>query len=109
MFREAVIWILFMNVSSCIQLFLCVCNEQIGVCYQRNTFPFFYFFLHVCCHGKCQTAHVMLTSRGANLFAESIGVVAVPPDTLLTEYEKKEWEKHKTYVTGVDEDFNTRW
>lgn len=58
---------------------------------------------------KCQTAHVMLTSRGANLFAESIGVVAVPPDTLLTEYEKKEWEKHKTYVTGVDEDFNTQW
>ncbi|XP_036978524.1 isoaspartyl peptidase/L-asparaginase isoform X1 [Acanthopagrus latus] len=56
-----------------------------------------------------KTAHVMLTSRGANLFAESIGVVAVPPDALLTEYERKEWEKHKTYVTGVDEDFNTQW
>lgn len=48
MFREALIWILFMNVSGCIKLF----NTQIGVGYQRNTFAIFYFFLHVCCHGK---------------------------------------------------------
>ena len=51
----------------------------------------------------------MLTSRGANLFAEGIGVVTVPTDTLVTEYERKEWEKHESYVTGVLEDFNSKW
>ncbi|XP_076598595.1 isoaspartyl peptidase/L-asparaginase [Chaetodon auriga] len=56
-----------------------------------------------------KTAHVMLTSKGANLFAESIGVVTVPTDTLVTEYEKKEWEKHKNYIAGVMEDFNSQW
>ncbi|XP_070772639.1 isoaspartyl peptidase/L-asparaginase [Enoplosus armatus] len=56
-----------------------------------------------------KTAHIMLTSRGANLFAESIGMVTVPTDTLVTGYERKEWEKHKNYVTGVMEDFNSQW
>ncbi|TKS85458.1 PHD finger protein 3 [Collichthys lucidus] len=56
-----------------------------------------------------KTAHVMLTSRGANLFAESIGTVTVPTDTLVTEYEREEWDKHKNYVTGVMEDFNSQW
>lgn len=51
----------------------------------------------------------MLTSRGANLFAESIGTVTVPTDTLVTEYEREEWDKHKNYVTGVMEDFNSQW
>lgn len=51
----------------------------------------------------------MLTSRGANQFAESVGMVTVPTDTLVTEYERKEWEKHKNYVTGVMEDFNSQW
>ncbi|XP_030011923.1 isoaspartyl peptidase/L-asparaginase [Sphaeramia orbicularis] len=56
-----------------------------------------------------KTDHVMLTSRGANMFAESIGVVTVPTDALVTEYERNEWEKHKNYITGVMEDFNTKW
>lgn len=56
-----------------------------------------------------KTHHSMLTSRGANLFAEGIGVVTVPTDTLVTEYERKEWEKHESYVTGVLEDFNSKW
>lgn len=64
----------------------------------------FNFFLH----GKSQTAHIMLTSRGANQFAESVGMVTVPTDTLVTEYERKEWERHKNYVTGVMEDFNSQ-
>lgn len=51
----------------------------------------------------------MLTSKGANQFAESIGMATVPTDTLVTEYERKEWEKHKNYVTGVMEDFNSQW
>uniref|UniRef100_A0A3B4ZVU6 Isoaspartyl peptidase/L-asparaginase n=1 Tax=Stegastes partitus TaxID=144197 RepID=A0A3B4ZVU6_9TELE len=55
-----------------------------------------------------KTSHVMLTGRGANLFAESIGITTVPTDTLVTEYERKEWEKQKTYVTGVMEDFNSQ-
>lgn len=52
---------------------------------------------------------MMLTSRGANLFAESIGMVTVPTDTLVTEHERKEWEKHKTYMKGVWEHFNSQW
>uniref|UniRef100_A0A3P8TXY2 Isoaspartyl peptidase/L-asparaginase n=1 Tax=Amphiprion percula TaxID=161767 RepID=A0A3P8TXY2_AMPPE len=56
-----------------------------------------------------KTSHVMLTSRGANQFAESIGVPTVPTDKLVTEYERKEWEKQKAYVTGVMEDFNSQW
>lgn len=51
----------------------------------------------------------MLTDRGANLFAESIGMDTVPAHSLVTEYERKEWEKHKNYVTGVMEDFNSQW
>ncbi|XP_039994982.1 isoaspartyl peptidase/L-asparaginase isoform X1 [Xiphias gladius] len=56
-----------------------------------------------------KTAHIMLTGRGANMFAESIGMVTVPTETLVTEYERKEWEKHKNYITGVMEDFNSQW
>ncbi|XP_020488453.2 isoaspartyl peptidase/L-asparaginase isoform X1 [Labrus bergylta] len=56
-----------------------------------------------------KTSHCMLTSRGANQFAESIGMATVPTETMVTEYERKEWEKHKNYVTGVMEDFNAQW
>ncbi|XP_070697322.1 isoaspartyl peptidase/L-asparaginase [Pempheris klunzingeri] len=56
-----------------------------------------------------KTAHSMLTSRGANLFAESIGMATVPTDALVTEYERSEWTKHKTYAAGVMEDFNSQW
>ncbi|XP_041645927.1 isoaspartyl peptidase/L-asparaginase isoform X2 [Cheilinus undulatus] len=56
-----------------------------------------------------KTSHCMLTSQGANQFAETIGMVTVPTETMVTEYERKEWEKHKNYITGVMEDFNTQW
>ncbi|KAM9847875.1 isoaspartyl peptidase/L-asparaginase [Aulostomus maculatus] len=56
-----------------------------------------------------KTDHVLLTGQGANLFAESVGVVSVPSDTLVTEFEKAEWLKHKNYTTGVQEDFSSRW
>lgn len=65
--------------------------------------------MHLTQHRKSQTAHVMLTGRGANQFAEMVGVASVPADALVTEYERKEWHKHKTYVNGVKEDFNSRW
>uniref|UniRef100_A0A3B5LUL4 Isoaspartyl peptidase/L-asparaginase n=1 Tax=Xiphophorus couchianus TaxID=32473 RepID=A0A3B5LUL4_9TELE len=48
-----------------------------------------------------KTSHVMLTGKGANQFAESIGINTFPTDKLVTEYEKKEWEKHKKYIAGV--------
>lgn len=56
-----------------------------------------------------KTNHMILTSRGANLFAESIGVATVPTEKLVSEFERKEWEKHKNYITGVVEDFNAKW
>lgn len=52
---------------------------------------------------------MILTSRGANLFAESIGMVTLPTETLVSEYERKEWEKHKSYVTVAREHFNGQW
>ncbi|XP_041866511.1 isoaspartyl peptidase/L-asparaginase [Melanotaenia boesemani] len=55
-----------------------------------------------------KTSHVMLTDRGANLFAESIGISTVPTETLVSEYERKEWELHKNYITGVKEDFGLK-
>ncbi|XP_076021238.1 isoaspartyl peptidase/L-asparaginase [Genypterus blacodes] len=55
-----------------------------------------------------KTNHVLLTGRGANLFADSIGMATVPTDTLVTEYERREWEKQKTYLTGVNELFNSQ-
>ncbi|XP_005807681.1 isoaspartyl peptidase/L-asparaginase-like [Xiphophorus maculatus] len=56
-----------------------------------------------------KTSHIMLTGKGANQFAESIGINTVPTDKLVTEYEKKEWEKHKKYIAGVMQEFNTKW
>ncbi|XP_056148226.1 isoaspartyl peptidase/L-asparaginase [Lampris incognitus] len=58
---------------------------------------------------KEKTDHIMLTGRGANLFAESIGMGTVPTDSLVTGYEKNEWEKHKKYITGIKELFNSQW
>ena len=51
----------------------------------------------------------MLTGKGATMFAESIGMVTVPTETLVTENERKEWGKHKNYINGVKEDFNSQW
>uniref|UniRef100_A0A3B3X3U4 Isoaspartyl peptidase/L-asparaginase n=1 Tax=Poecilia mexicana TaxID=48701 RepID=A0A3B3X3U4_9TELE len=48
-----------------------------------------------------KTSHVMLTGKGANQFAESIGINAIPTDKLVTEYEKKEWEKAHDTVGAV--------
>lgn len=56
-----------------------------------------------------KTDHVILSSIGANLFAESIGVSTVPTEKLVSEFERNEWEKHKNYITGVKEDFNAKW
>ncbi|XP_056291998.1 isoaspartyl peptidase/L-asparaginase isoform X2 [Pseudoliparis swirei] len=65
--------------------------------------------LTISCAGSEKTVHVLLTSKGANLFAESIGMATVPSDTLVSENEWKAWRKNKTYATGVTEDFNCQW
>ncbi|XP_066536060.1 isoaspartyl peptidase/L-asparaginase [Hoplias malabaricus] len=56
-----------------------------------------------------KTDHVMLTSQGANLFAESMGIPTLPTDSLVTEKERKEWEHYKNYSAGVEELFNSQW
>ncbi|KAG9275590.1 isoaspartyl peptidase/L-asparaginase-like [Astyanax mexicanus] len=56
-----------------------------------------------------KTPHVMLTGRGANQFAESIGISMLPTDALVTEEERREWEHCKKYVVGVKELFNSQW
>lgn len=53
-----------------------------------------------------KTDHVMLTDRGANMFAERIGFPAV--HDLVTETEREEWEHYKKYAVGVKELFNSQ-
>lgn len=103
--RKALMWVLFINVSN--DKRLCAMNWVV-LPINENVMKYIFYF-NFFLHGKCQTAHIMLTSTGANQFAESVGMVTVPTDTLVTEYERKEWEKHKNYVTGVMEDFNSQW
>uniref|UniRef100_A0A1A8HRU4 Isoaspartyl peptidase/L-asparaginase n=1 Tax=Nothobranchius kuhntae TaxID=321403 RepID=A0A1A8HRU4_NOTKU len=56
-----------------------------------------------------KTSHVMLTGRGGNLFAESIGVGSVPSDSLVSDHERTEWSKMNNYDTEVLKDFNSKW
>uniref|UniRef100_A0A8C8EN44 Uncharacterized protein n=1 Tax=Oncorhynchus tshawytscha TaxID=74940 RepID=A0A8C8EN44_ONCTS len=56
-----------------------------------------------------KTDHIMLTDRGANMFAESVGIPAVPTNTLVTECERTEREKAKNYAVEVKELFNSQW
>ncbi|KAK7148654.1 hypothetical protein R3I93_012864 [Phoxinus phoxinus] len=54
-----------------------------------------------------KTDHVMLTDRGASMFAERIGTPVA--HDLVTEPERKEWEHCKSYHAGVKMLFNTQW
>ncbi|KAL2083226.1 hypothetical protein ACEWY4_020999 [Coilia grayii] len=56
-----------------------------------------------------QTEHAMLTDRGANLFAEKMGLPTVTTEDLVTETERREWERQKSYAVGVKELFNKQW
>ncbi|KAM9559783.1 LOW QUALITY PROTEIN: isoaspartyl peptidase/L-asparaginase [Salvelinus alpinus] len=56
-----------------------------------------------------KTDNIMLTDRGANMFAESVGIPTVPTDALVTECERTEREKAKNYAVGVKELFNSQW
>ncbi|XP_061084828.1 isoaspartyl peptidase/L-asparaginase [Conger conger] len=55
-----------------------------------------------------QTDHVMLTDRGANLFADSLGIATVTNEVLVTEYEREEWRKQQKYSVGVKNLFNSQ-
>lgn len=54
-----------------------------------------------------QTDHVMLTDRGASMFAERIGIPVA--DDLVTELERKDWEQSSSFPVGVEKFFNTQW
>ncbi|XP_068583225.1 isoaspartyl peptidase/L-asparaginase [Cebidichthys violaceus] len=41
-----------------------------------------------------KTSHACLTSEGASLFARSMGVPEVPPESLITEYSRMRWRKN---------------
>ncbi|XP_036403392.1 isoaspartyl peptidase/L-asparaginase [Megalops cyprinoides] len=56
-----------------------------------------------------KTDHVMLTDRGANHFADSIGIPKVHTDALVTDDERKEWHRYKMYSLGVKDLFNSQW
>ncbi|MBN3308882.1 isoaspartyl peptidase/L-asparaginase isoform X2 [Amia ocellicauda] len=56
-----------------------------------------------------KTDHVMLTDRGANLFADGLGIPKLATETLVTENERKEWEHYQKYAQGVKELFNAQW
>ncbi|XP_063049402.1 isoaspartyl peptidase/L-asparaginase-like [Engraulis encrasicolus] len=56
-----------------------------------------------------KTDHGILTDRGASLFAEKLGIPTVPTEALVTEMERKEWERQKCYSNQVKEEFNTQW
>uniref|UniRef100_A0A8K9UE11 Si:dkey-103j14.5 n=2 Tax=Oncorhynchus mykiss TaxID=8022 RepID=A0A8K9UE11_ONCMY len=56
-----------------------------------------------------KTDHIMLTDRGANMFAESVGIPAVPTNALVTECERTEREKAKYYAVEVKDLFNSQW
>uniref|UniRef100_K7GCX9 Asparaginase and isoaspartyl peptidase 1 n=1 Tax=Pelodiscus sinensis TaxID=13735 RepID=K7GCX9_PELSI len=54
-----------------------------------------------------KTPHVMLTGRGANQFAEKLGIPKVPVEDLVTEHAKAEWEQYRKYKQTVKSLFNT--
>ncbi|KAJ8248175.1 hypothetical protein GJAV_G00239160 [Gymnothorax javanicus] len=56
-----------------------------------------------------KTDHVMLTDRGANLFAESVGIPSVPSDALVTKKEREAWQHNQKYAVGVKNHFNSQW
>ena len=53
-----------------------------------------------------KTDHVMLIGRGANLFAQEMGVPAVTPEELVTPKVREEFQRFKKYSTVVGEVFN---
>ncbi|XP_015218628.2 isoaspartyl peptidase/L-asparaginase isoform X2 [Lepisosteus oculatus] len=56
-----------------------------------------------------KTDHVMLTDRGADRFANSLGMPRVSTEALVTEDERRKWEHYQKYAKGVKDLFNSQW
>lgn len=55
-----------------------------------------------------QTDHVLLVGKGANHFAEEMGIPTVPMETLVTETAQKEWERFMKYHETIQDLFSNR-
>ena len=53
-----------------------------------------------------RTEHVFLVGKGANQFAKEMGVAVVPPEELLTEGGRQQWEEFKQYRSVVKTQFS---
>lgn len=57
---------------------------------------------------KIQTDHTLLVGKGANEFAEEIGIHTVPTDSLVTEDAREEWRHFMQFKTTVNVLFRNR-
>lgn len=55
-----------------------------------------------------QTDHTLLVGKGANEFAEEIGIHTVPTDSLVTEDAREEWRHFMQFKTTVNVLFRNR-
>lgn len=55
-----------------------------------------------------QTDHVLLVGKGANRFAEEMGIESVPTDELVTDEARREWEQYIKFNITVNTLFKQR-
>lgn len=74
---------------------------RLGVKLSTNSMKNNVFFL-------IQTDHTLLVGKGANEFAEEIGIHTVPTDSLVTEDAREEWRHFMQFKTTVNVLFRNR-
>lgn len=57
---------------------------------------------------RFQTDHVLLVGKGANRFAEEMGIESVPTDELVTDEARREWEQYVKFNITVNTLFKQR-
>jgi len=57
---------------------------------------------------RFQTDHVLLVGKGANRFAEEMGIERVPTDELVTDEARREWEQYVKFNITVNTLFKQR-
>ena len=57
---------------------------------------------------RFQTDHVLLVGKGANRFAEEMGIESVPTDELVTDEARREWEQYIKFNITVNTLFKQR-
>lgn len=55
-----------------------------------------------------KTEHALIVSKGANKFAEEMGVPTVPMETLVTETARNEWRRYMQYNETIEDLFSSR-